>query len=262
MRNRAASEIIGFILVFSLVVASVGLVYIFGFTGLESARDTEQMENVERAFDVLADNVDDLHQENAPNRATELKLYNAQVELGEATRMTVTINNIGSGPSFSLTTRPVVYRAQNSPTEIRYVAGAVFREDRRGELVLDQPEFLFRIDDGKRTAVIPLIELRSRGSRSVGGSTTVLVRKDRVLKEVLNASTDPSADGVTTYDVSFTIDTTERRAPLWKEEVEADIDEAYGDSDYCTVSGETVTCDFEVDRLYVTATRIDVAIEQ
>lgn len=283
MRNRGVTEILGFVLVFSLITASVGIVYVFGFTGLESARNAEQLENVERAFDVLADNIEDVHRDDAPHRATEIKLYDAGIGLGEPTRMTVTITNVGGTPSYSVNTYSIEYRPQNSETRMRYVGGAVFREDRNGAVFLERPSFVFREDaSGNRTAVLPLIETRSREDESVSGRTTALVRTDRVLAEVLTARTDlseatadpdgdgtdettadPDGDGYPEYNVEFTIHSSEALAPLWEEYLDSEIETEYsGVSDPCGLtSPDTVECTFPVERLYVTATRIDVSFE-
>ncbi|MFC7136780.1 hypothetical protein ACFQRB_10335 [Halobaculum litoreum] len=80
--TRAQSDAIGFVLVFSLIVLTVGTVYAAGYPALQDLRSDEQLENMERAFEVLDDNVDDMAREGAPSRATEIKLN------GECSRST------------------------------------------------------------------------------------------------------------------------------------------------------------------------------
>lgn len=257
MADRGVSEVIGFVLIFSLITLSVGTVYVVGFGGLQDARDTEQLRNVERAFDVLADNVDDIAVNDAPNRATEFRLYEADLTVGEPTRFTVDVDDGTTVTSYSVNAYPIVYEAQGSPTTIRYLNGAVIRQDRNGERFLEQPTFVFRETGGERTAVIPIIQTRSQGEQTVGGTGTVLVRANRVLAESLGTH----VDGGTTYDVEITVETTERRAPLWRDALNSELDAAYGVTP-CSSSGGTVTCSpFTVDRVFVTATRIDVSID-
>ncbi|MFC7177433.1 DUF7289 family protein [Halosegnis marinus] len=257
MTDRAVSEVIGFVLVFSLVLSSVSVVYVVGFGGLQDARDAEQLTNAERAFDVLADNMDDIHRDNAPNRATEFKLYDARIDVGDPVTFNVTVDNGTGTQSFSVDARPVVYAPTTGETTLRYLNGAVFRTGGSGSVLLNEPRFLFRESGGLRTAAFPLIETRPDGVNAIGGSTTVLIRADLARAELLGSLPDAAGR----YDVTFRVETAAARAPTWERFLEAELNDAYGDADRCTVSGGTVECAFETDRLYVSATRIDVAID-
>lgn len=286
MTDRGVSEVVGFILIFSLVTISVGSVYVFGFDGLQDARDGQQLENVERAFDVFEDNMDDLVGGEAPNRATEFKLYDATIEVGEPTRITTRLTNVGNAPSYSVQAYPVVYRSETSPSTTRYVLGSVIRQDRGGELFRSEPGFVFRKDGAgpsdPRTAVLSFVQTRSRGPQRAAGSETVLVRGDLALNEVLTArreassevtadpdgdstdetTTDPDGDSNPEYRVELSVKTNTTRVDLWETYLDDELTAAYPSlSDPCSVSGDTVTCTFPIERLYVTASRIDVNIE-
>jgi len=263
MADRGVSEVIGFVLIFSLITLSVGAVYVVGFGGLQDARDAEQLTNVERAFDVLADNIDDIAVNNAPNRATEFRLYEADITVGEPTRFTVSINESEpNSATYSVNAYPIVYEAQGSPTTIRYINGAVIRQDRNGQRFLNEPSFVFRTAGVNKTAILPIIQTRSQGDQTIGGTGTVLVRSDRVLAESLGTHTKAGVD----YDVNITVETTERRAPLWEDLLNSELDAAYN-VEPCSTTGGTVVCDgasgdgFTVQRVHVTATRIDVSID-
>ena len=69
--GRGVSEVISFVLVFSLIAATVALVYVSGIGGLESTRSSQRVTNAERAFDVLHDNIANIHRRCTPSRATE-----------------------------------------------------------------------------------------------------------------------------------------------------------------------------------------------
>ena len=77
--HRAVSEIIGFVLVFSLILGTITIVYVGGLSGLDDARNAERVNNAERAFDVMANNFQQMGRGDAPNRATEIKLADAQL---------------------------------------------------------------------------------------------------------------------------------------------------------------------------------------
>jgi len=54
--GHGLSDVLGYVLVFSLVVTSVLVVTVGGLSAVENARDAERAQNAERAFDVVATN--------------------------------------------------------------------------------------------------------------------------------------------------------------------------------------------------------------
>lgn len=197
--RRGASEVIGFILVFTLVMSSVALVSVVGVDTLSTARSAEQIENAERAFDVLADNVANVYGGEAPRRATEMDLATAQLHTVD----NVTVNVTATGAStvtVERAVRPVLYRGQGE-TSLYYEAGAVIRTDRGGELVQRAPPLV--VEDDR--AVVQTVALQSQHGEGVGSSTvrvvateenrTVAVEDrsgtyDRVLLNVTSPRTD------------------------------------------------------------------------
>lgn len=261
MSDRGVSDVVGFVLVFALITSTVAMVYTFGFAGLENAREEERLSNAERAFDILADNVGDLYHRGAPSRLTEIKLSGATLGYGSETRLTVEVDGAGSPtPTYSTTLDPIVYAPADSPVRLVYENGAVFRERPGvGGVVRHTSDAVFR-DGATRTAVIPLVQTRSAGTPGVGGSSTVRIRTEKAGSEVLGTfrdpTNDPDSDGTDEYEVTYTVETSSTRAPLWEASLEERIS---WNSNACSVSGDTVTCTFDVQRLYVTALRIDVS---
>ena len=267
MTDRAVSEVLGFILVFSLIVTMTSLVYVSGISELENRRDVERVDNAERAFDVLADNIDDIYRRDAPSRATEIRLADSQLRFGDTTTMTVDITNLPT-PSDNTAIEPIIY-STGTGTELVYEGGAIIRTEPNGGVVMkEEPGMLFTENGGVRTAVIPHIQTRSESEEGIGGSTTALVRTDLASSEVLTARTDPDADGTTDangdsdsdeYELRFTVETTSDRGPVWQAHLNDEIRSAYSiATDVCSESDGTVVCTFDVDRLHITATRIDV----
>lgn len=262
--RRGVSEVIGFTLVVSLILGTIGVVYVAGFGGLQDARGAEHVNNAERAFDVLGDNMADIYREDAPSRATEIKLADAQLEYGSPTTVSVTFTNYSSttNPSFGTTLDPVVYRTSTRPTRLVYEAGAVVRAERNSAVFDRRPPFVFSEDGSTRTAVFLLVQTRATGPTSVGGDSTVLVRADHVVSETLNASTDPDAEtSGTAYEVNLTVDTSEGRAPAWERRLNEAIPPSFAASSQpCSRSGGTVTCTVVAERVFVSVARIDVQL--
>lgn len=256
MRDRAVSDVIGFVLVFSLITMTVGAVYATGFSGLEDARDAERVNNAERAFDVLAHNVEDSDRSGAPGRSTEIKLADASIDFGDRTNVSVTVDGTTTYEQFS----PIVYEADG--TRIVYENGAVIREESDGAVMRREPSMAFRERDGERSTVLSIVNLNRRGGGQVAGSTTVLVRtrlQSGPGARTTLLSTPRTFDSGKT--VTLNVTTTEKRAVVWERYVE---DNANWASDPCSqkdvATGTAVVCTFETDHLLVRMTHINARI--
>lgn len=248
--ERGVSDLIGFVLVFSLIAAVVAVVSLAGLGSLQDVRDAQQTDNAERALEVLSDNMGDVTERGAPSRATEISLEEASLRLGDETLIEVRDPDHGD-PSF-LTTRvfkirPIVY--EDGQATLVYANGAVFRVDREGGVVLRSWEPLL---DDERT-LIPVVNTKSStgGPQSIK-STTVLVRANA------NRRVVPVADDTGAYDEVW-INVTSPRRDLWKRMLEADGNLA------CNVVGpERVECrlQYTPDSIYVVDTRIAVALKK
>ena len=245
--DRGVSETLGFVFVFAIIVFSIGTVYAVGMEGLQDARDAERTNNAERAFDVFADNVGDVVTGDAPSRATEVKLADARVYVGDP----VTVNVSGTSPTdpdfgFEYVVEPIVYDA-GGDTRLVYAAGAVFRTEREGGVVVSEPPLILN----SSRVVFSIPQTRSR-SQSIGGSTTILLRVQAADREVLLGR--QRAD----YDV--TVNVSSPRADLWRRTLSSRPDVT------CPPVRNTPTlasCDVSsVDRVYVTVTRLDVEFER
>ena len=262
-RDRlGATEVLGFVLIFSLVASTTGLVYVYGFSGLQDARDATAVNNAERAMDVLADNVRDIHHRGVPNRATEIKLYGAGLALEEPTTWRVNVTANGGTTTYSSDVEPLVYSAGD--TELVYANGALIRADPGGAVMHREPPFVFRQTGGENVAVVPFIETRSPRTQSVSGETTVLVRTELAIAEtVVESARSRTASSLS---VNLTVETTPNRAVVWERYLETELTEGYGSvasPGHCRLVGtdsSTVSCTFDVQRVYVGVSRIDLDI--
>lgn len=249
MSDRAVSEVLSFTLVFTLIVASIALISVGGLGSLQDVRDVEQLESAERAFDVLADNVADIHQRGAPSRATEISLGESQLRTGDNVTMEVTLDG-GSGglpTTLSKRIRPVVYEG-NDDRRIVYEAGAVFRTNRDGGVVVREPPLVV---DEKRM-LVTVVGVNRPNVQSLSGST-VLVRMNHRGSNVFYRNRSADVDSV-----QITMSSTPR-ASLW-----AEVYSRYGFS--CTLPSQTsVECTYNpgnIDRVYVVYHDVRVNIDK
>lgn len=182
--ERAVSEVLGYAMIFALIVSSIGIVTVGGLGSLQDARTNEQLENAKRAFDVLHDNMADVHAEGAPSRATEVSLGDSEVYFGDNVTVTVETNN---GEAKYPDIRPVVFRIDGDKRLV-YEAGATIQEQRHGGIVLNDPPFTIRDDNlGAGQVHVPIVRTTAPDVRSIGG-TNVLIRGQSTTREVLNES--------------------------------------------------------------------------
>lgn len=239
--RRAQSEALGFVFIFAIIITTTGIVYAGGYASLQDARDVERANNAERAFEVLADNLDDIVYRGAPSRGTEIKLSDAQLSLGEPTTISVEgerVDNPNENFSSEHEIRPVVYDVAD--TTIVYEWGAVIREEPRGTVMATEPRHVMSTEH----TAFSVVQTRSRNKQSVSGSATVLVQTDRAGVQLLHASPEP---------YNLTVELTTPRAATWEEY----LDSKQGVD--CTRSGETVTCELEaVERSHVALVQLNV----
>lgn len=254
--RRGVSEVIGFVLVFSLVVGTISIVYVGGLSGLDETRDAERVNNAERAFDVLANNFQQLGRGEAPNRATEIKLADAQLTTSSNREVSVNASEMDSAAS----ARPVTIRYDTQgDSRLVYENGAVIRVDDGNAIMQREPDFVF----SSGTIVIRFISLRGAGQGVGGSASTVLVRAERTQRQML-------VNRGSSSDVEIRMGTHPDRADVWEKYFEERISSANaswsGDCDDrdSTVGGPETTlviCDgVTVDTLAVSSLRVRVTL--
>jgi hypothetical protein len=250
MADRGQSEVVGYILVFSVVVLTVALVTVAGQAGLAETRDTQQTANVEEGFAVLAENVDDVVRDGVSGRSTELSLSGGELSLGSPVAVSVRAEYSDGSVAFdrSDSYRPVVYRP-DSGTELAYANGAVIaRGEGGGVAMLRRPRLLLSAE----RAVIPMVNTtldrrQFRGRKeSVDSESRVLVRAERRGKRPLTAT-----DG----QVDLTVEITSPRATAWREYFEAEVGAD------CTQTGDTVTCRYSSGEATVVLVRVAISFD-
>lgn len=126
--ERAVSEVIGFALTFSIIILSVGLLTVGGFTALEDFSDGEQLQNAERAFDALAEHGNEIQRnDGVSERSMQIQLRDGQLGFRDGPTLAIddgTDNLLDD--ELDLTLGSMAYEQSNSV--IAYEGGAVVRE--------------------------------------------------------------------------------------------------------------------------------------
>jgi hypothetical protein len=248
--DRGLSDTLGFVLTFSIVIGSVGLVSIVGLGQLDDFSTDQQLRNAETTFELIARSFDEIEEGQTETRTDALELDGGQMYVNQSSSATVTVEQPGPDYEATVPLNALLYRTDG--TEIVYENGATFRGAEGWESgVLNRDPGLVCRDRG---AVISLVTLDAVEGRTYGGESTLRVTGRSTNTTLLypTADTSPgSADSAT--GVSVEIDSP--RSAQWRQHFEGT---AFDTDD----SGPTTTisCD-GTERVYVRHTVIDVTFD-
>ena len=149
--DRGVSEIVGFVIVFGIIIGSVGILSVVGFQSMDDYQQGEQMQNAERAFDALADNFNDIQRNDGiQTRASEINLREGTISVEDGTELTIAVDGstIWSDHLGSFT-------YEKGDTTIAYEGGGVFRGQGDGSIEVKEP----MLKCGDNAAIVSLVNI-------------------------------------------------------------------------------------------------------
>lgn len=201
--DRAVSDAIGFVFIFSLILVSIGLVYVAGFDSMGDVRTGEQLRNAERTFETVERNFDDIERRQAPSRAAEINLNGGTVQVDESS--SIRINVTGAPFDRTVDTGRLTYSLGNQ--RIDYENGAVVRASDEHSVVLTDA----KLECGEDVAILSVVTLGGEAG-SITGTDVVTIYNRRVQTNLsyptnrtshqtgVNVEiTSPNADGWNAY---------------------------------------------------------------
>lgn len=235
--DRAVSELIGYVLAFSIMIASVGVVYTGGLGAVVEYQQDERETNAERAFVALAESLNDLQRGDAPARNGEIRLAEGTLSIQDGPRISVVVDGAnGSVEVYEDEVGALSYAVGN--TRVAYVTGGVLREDGdAGSIAADPP---VACEDG--SAVVSLVTLKAGDATARAGQGSVLIEAQKGSTRVLY----PTGSDADASSVELSID--ENSAAWTRALSEAGWEESGGDltceADRVVVRRTSVTVDF------------------
>lgn len=233
--DRAVSDTISFVLVFGLVITSVGLVSVFGLSALTDAKDGINAEAAERGFVTLADDIDELERTRSPIRTSEISLTDASIAVTTGPSVDIVVGN--ASYSETITLGALEYRTD--ATTVSYVGGGVFRTQAGGTVVVSPPS----VRCTPRYATLSFVRLTVDGSNAVGGGTAQVA----VTRSETSLAFPKTRAPQTVTNVSVTASD-----PRWQQ--------YFSSQPGWTATGpDTSTC--PTDRVFVRTTTVSVDLE-
>jgi hypothetical protein len=203
--ERAVSDVLAFVIVFSIIITSVALVYSTGFSGIQEIRDGEQKANAERAMEALGLSMSDIVKGQATRRGGSLNLGGGQLRTGDSTTVNVTVDGttVTTDPATGNPgPRPVgSFEFYSEDTAVAYESGGVFRRDGSASVTVVQPT----VTCDSEAAVVSLVAVTS-SSGAIGATDNVEVSMAEQSTELLHTQTGSN------IDVNVTVDGTDYAA--------------------------------------------------
>lgn len=230
--DRGVSELVGFVIVFGIIIGSVGILYMTGFSAMGAVQEQEQTRNAERAMDALAENLNDIVEtEGVSYRSGELSLR--QGTLSSASDETAVAVDV-PGEGWMNASGTLSY--ESGGTEIVYEGGAVFRSTESGDWTIREPPIRCTGD----TAIISLVQLEVDETAVTAAGTRAISATHS--KTTLNRT-----------DTTVTLEINSPRTAAW----ERSLDET-GCEDSVNKDDETVTFEIDKDNIVVRKTTMDL----
>jgi hypothetical protein len=165
--DRGASEAIGFMLIFAMVIAGIGLVTLYGYPILLQQQSTANERIMEKNMIVLQNDMKSLAYKTVPYKETSLKIDGGAITLyGPVSPVVGNItlsftDSLGNHQVESFNLSELRYASLDAQTDISLQNGAVVKRQNlvQGSVMLAEPRWFH--DELTNTMVINLISINS-----------------------------------------------------------------------------------------------------
>ncbi|MBA1342559.1 MAG: hypothetical protein C5S52_03065 [ANME-2 cluster archaeon] len=182
--DRAVSEVIGYVIIFGIVILSIGMIYAVGFPVLRSSTDATQFKSIEQGFLILQTDLFKVALDQAPVRTTKL----GTAEGGslrsdpDACNLTIEITHGGTRDNHTIAMGNIEFNSrvgsvacENGAVVVKYQAGSVMLSNPRMFNSTDQGDILFS-----------LVKINDSFSSRGGGIAQVTISNPRFNESIFN----------------------------------------------------------------------------
>jgi len=173
--DAGVSESIGFVLIFSMVIAGIGLVTLYGYPMLLQQQTSANERIMEKNMIVLQNDIKSLAYKTVPYKESALKIEGGTLAVYNtlSTNPTATFKIYDNSVDYVTSYHPgdLRYESIDAQTDISLQNGAVMKYQQSGSVMLAEPRWFH--DTTTNTWVINLIAINSSGMQSRTGISTV-----------------------------------------------------------------------------------------
>ena len=197
--DRGVSEAIGFMLIFGIVIAGIGLVTLYGYPLLLQQQVSADEKIMEKNMIVLQNDIKSLAYKTVPFKETSLKIGGGALTVYNSSdtappSSTIEINN-GSGHRpilIHFTPGELRYESASAQTDISIQNGAVVMRPRvqQGSTMIAEPRWFY--DEPTNTMVINLINITSTHIMAKEGIGTVQMSLNGHIQNITQSTRQPT----------------------------------------------------------------------
>lgn len=205
--DRAVSEALGFLLIFTMVIVGIGLVTLYGYPMLIQQQTSADEKIMEKNMIVLQNDVKSLTYKSVPYKETSLKIGGGAMSVYNQSRSpagfmvydTVGVYYIGTATANIYPVGELVYVSDSADTNLSLQNGAVVKRQHleAGSVMLSEPRWFY--DEYTKTFVVNFIAINSTDTMARAGIGTVQMelgetgytRYDTTGKTICVKYTDP-----------------------------------------------------------------------
>jgi len=175
--ETGVSESIGFMLIFSIIIAGIGLVTLYGYPMLLQQQVSADEKIMEKNMIVLQNDIKSLAYKTVPYKETSLKIGSGSLTVYNSSytpsSSAITISDLGATYVNSFNPGELRFESVSSQTDISLQNGAVVMRPRlsNGSVMLSEPRWFYDIQTN--TLVINLINITSDNIMAKEGIGTV-----------------------------------------------------------------------------------------
>lgn len=169
MRERAVSHMVGFVLIFGIIVAGATFSLVVGQNAINEVSGFEQNRNADRAMTLMGQDIDHLAFSRSSSSESAINIDNGQIRYEDlSSSIDVEVAGPGWSRAFSNRTGSIVF--EKDDITLRYENGMVIRSVRGAGTSLTEAEFSCRNDK----AIVSIVTLQGNADRQLGsGRITV-----------------------------------------------------------------------------------------
>ncbi|MFC7234477.1 DUF7289 family protein [Halosegnis marinus] len=212
--DRGVSDVLGYVLVFAVVVVAVTLLVTNGLGTVESVRTNARLDAAQGGLAVVDANVEGLHRSGVPRRSTALQLNGGRLSLAGTTAIGVVATHDGEEvTNYTDVGVRLVHRVGDRSVSLDF--GGQFRTGAGGATtVTDPPPFAFvRRDAGGPFDRVTLPVMLQRGNDTVDSRSQVSVLASASGRRLVNHSAARAGEPPVRGEI--TVVTEPSRARAW-----------------------------------------------
>ena len=186
--KSAASEAIGYALVFGIVVCAIGLIYAAGIPALQSSKDMTQFKSVEQGFLILRTDLLKVTLDQSPVRTTKLGTADEGVLTSDPEACALSLKIFeGSNERFNDTIKMGNIEFSGRVGSVACESGAVLTKYPTGSVMVSEPRIFNSTGQGGEVQIMmSLAKINDSFSALGGGIAEVTINNPRFNESVFD----------------------------------------------------------------------------